>query len=342
MPLSHKKQDVLSTLSRILHPDLKKSIVELNFVKGLTLTDQKIGFILDCPSDNAALGAILKNQCETELKKSFPNHQIQIATSKQIPNLDNKSEPTFPPLQIKHIIAISSAKGGVGKSTTTVNLAFALQKQGYKIGILDADIYGPSIPLLLNIQDKPKSDGKMMVPLENHGIKAMSIGFLMPKDGAAIWRGPMVSSAITQMTYQVTWGELDYLLIDMPPGTGDIHLTLVQKLNLTGAIIVSTPQEIAIQDTLKGIEMFKKTNIPILGMIENMSYFICEDCDKKHYLFDQGGVRKIAEKMNLPFLGEIPFNSSIQIASDQGLAQSNASIVEAYADIARKGFIKNQ
>ena len=318
-PQTIDNQVILNLLSGIKHPESGKNLSELNFIKGLVIAESKIGFILDLPHEQSHLGAKLKDECEKILKSNFPNYQIQIAISKTLPNPKSNSEADLPPLQIKKIIAISSAKGGVGKSTTTVNLAMALQNKGSKVGILDADVYGPSIPLLLDIHDKPESDGKMMIPLEKKGIKAMSIGFLLPKEGAAIWRGPMVSSAIQQMTYQVQWGELDYLLIDMPPGTGDIHLTLVQKLKLNGAIIVSTPQEIALQDTLKGIEMFQKTNVPILGMIENMSYFICDGCDKKHYIFDQNGMKEIAQKKNIPFLAEIPFQKNLQIGQHNEL-----------------------
>lgn len=331
MILILEKQNVLNILSTILHPKAHKDIISLNLVKGLSITENKISFILDyAPSDMDTL-PIIKNNCENTLKEKFGNVVINIATSKQIP-----AEPILPILTIKHKIAISSAKGGVGKSTTTINLAQTLQQKGFKVGILDADIYGPSIPLLMDIHDKPQSDGKMIIPLEKYGIKAMSIGFLMPKEGAAVWRGPMVSSAVQQMIYQVAWGELDYLLIDMPPGTGDIHLTIAQKLTLTGAIIVSTPQEIAIQDALKGIEMFKKTHVPILGMIENMSYFTCDGCDKKHYIFDQGGVKKAANKLNIPFLGEIPIELKIREEIDRKTSIVKKDYFQYYDSILNK------
>lgn len=331
MTLILEKSNVLNVLSTIIHPKAQKDIITLNLVKGLSATENKITFILDYSPSDAEFMPIIKNNCEIALKKNFGDVAINIATSKQVP-----SEPTLPPLNIKHKIAISSAKGGVGKSTTTINLAQTLQQKGFKVGILDADIYGPSIPLLMDIHDKPQSNGKMIVPLEKHGIKAMSIGFLMPKDGAAVWRGPMVSSAVQQMIYQVAWGELDYLLIDMPPGTGDIHLTITQKLALTGAIIVSTPQEIAIQDTLKGIEMFKKTHVPILGMIENMSYFICDGCDKKHYIFDQDGAKKATKKLDIPFLGEIPIELKIREESNRHASFNQKDYFHYYENIIEK------
>lgn len=331
MRLILEKQNVLNVLSTIIHPKAQKDIIALNLVKGLSATENKITFILDYPPSDADIVTTIKNNCEIALKKKFGDVMINIATSKQIP-----AQPNLPSLNIKHKIAISSAKGGVGKSTTTINLAQTLHQKGYKVGILDADVYGPSIPLLMDIHSKPQSDGKMIIPLEKHGIKAMSIGFLMPKDGAAVWRGPMVSSAVQQMIYQVDWGELDYLLIDMPPGTGDIHLTIAQKLALTGAIIISTPQEIAIQDALKGIEMFKKTHVPILGMIENMSYFICNGCDKKHYIFDQDGVKKAAERLNIPFLGEIPIELKIREESDRSLSFKEKDYYHYYDDIIGK------
>ena len=216
------------------------------------------------------------------------------------------------------VIAVASGKGGVGKSTVAVNLALGLARLGLKVGLLDADIYGPSLPRLLDIRHKPDSDGKKIKPIEKYGIKTMSMGFLVKEDEAMIWRGPMVQSALTQMLNDVTWAPLDVLVLDMPPGTGDAQLTIAQRAPLKGAVIVSTPQDIALIDARKGIAMFKKTQVPILGVVENMSVFVCPDCGHAHHIFGHGGARETAEKVGAPFLGEIPLVPRIRETSDAG------------------------
>jgi ATP-binding protein involved in chromosome partitioning len=219
---------------------------------------------------------------------------------------------------ISRIIAVASGKGGVGKSTTTVNLALALASLGWKIGILDADVFGPSLPRLLGLQAKPEIEGKMLQPLHAFGIKAMSIGFLVAEEEAMIWRGPMVMSAINQLLREVAWGELDCLLVDMPPGTGDAQLTLAQNVPLAGAVIVSTPQDLALIDARRGISMFRQVNVPILGVVENMSYFICPHCEGRSEIFAHGGARHEAERLGVPFLGEVPLALTIREQSDSG------------------------
>ncbi len=238
------------------------------------------------------------------------------------------------PLDVKHIIAIASGKGGVGKSTVTAQLAFALQRAGYRVGVCDADIYGPSQIRMLQVGgQKPEVvDGKLQ-PLENNGIKIISMGALVPEGDALIWRGPMVQTAITQLLRDVHWGPLDYLLIDLPPGTGDAQLTLVQKVALTGAVIVSTPQDIALLDARRAIAMFQKVDVPILGIIENMSYFCCPNCNYRSEIFAHGGARAEAEKLQVPFLGEIPLTLAIRAASDQGQAYIENTV---YDDIANQ------
>jgi ATP-binding protein involved in chromosome partitioning len=241
---------------------------------------------------------------------------------------------------VKNIIAIASGKGGVGKSTTAVNLALSFQQQGLKTGILDADIYGPSIPHLFNLSGKPESDGKRIEPKEYKGLKTMSIGYMVPKDNAIIWRGLMVTNALKQLLMHVNWGELDLLIIDLPPGTGDAQLTLVQQVNLTGAIIVSTPQDLALIDARKAINMFQKVNVPIIGVIENMSHFKCTNCDARHEIFARGGARKEAEAHNVPILGEIPLHVDIREQSDKGEpiveAQPDSEIAKSYREIAKQ------
>jgi ATP-binding protein involved in chromosome partitioning len=220
---------------------------------------------------------------------------------------------------VKHIVAVASGKGGVGKSTTAVNLALGLAANGLSVGLLDADIYGPSMPRMLGVTEKPESaDGKMLKPIERFGLKTMSIGYIVNEDTPMIWRGPMVSSALEQMLRDVTWGDLDVLVVDMPPGTGDAQLTLAQRVALAGAVIVSTPQDIALVDARKGLNMFRKVAVPVLGIVENMSYFLCPKCGERSEIFGHGGAREEAEKLGVPFLGEVPLHLDIRTTSDSG------------------------
>ncbi|TAJ42494.1 MAG: iron-sulfur cluster carrier protein ApbC [Reyranella sp.] len=220
---------------------------------------------------------------------------------------------------VKHIIAVASGKGGVGKSTTAVNLALGLAANGIATGLLDADIYGPSMPRMLGVTEKPESlDGKMLKPIERYGLRTMSIGYIVNEDTPMIWRGPMVSSALEQMLRDVQWGELDVLVVDMPPGTGDAQLTLAQRVALAGAVIVSTPQDIALVDARKGLAMFRKVAVPVLGIVENMSYFLCPKCGERSEIFGHGGAREEAEKLGVPFLGEVPLHLDIRTTSDSG------------------------
>ena len=237
---------------------------------------------------------------------------------------------------VNAIIAVASGKGGVGKSTVAVNLALGLSRLGLRTGLLDADIYGPSVPRLLDIREKPQTDGRKLIPIAKLGIKAMSIGFLVTEDQAMIWRGPMVQSALTQMMNDVVWAPLDVLVIDMPPGTGDAQLTIAQRVPLKGAVIVSTPQDIALIDARKGITMFNRTQIPVLGVVENMSVFVCENCGHESHIFGHGGARATAEKLGVPFLGEVPLMPKIRETSDAGtpIVDYNPTGPEAHAFLA--------
>ena len=279
-------------------------------------------------------------QLELELKNSISKIDNVSSVNIVLTSEKNIKEKNFK-INSKKIIAIASGKGGVGKSTFAVNLAVALSKIGNKVGILDADIYGPSIPRMMGISDKPKTnDTNKLIPLENYGIKCMSIGFLIDVDTPAIWRGPMVMKAVEQMFNGVEWGEIDYLIIDLPPGTGDVQLTLAQNSRLTGSIVISTPQDVALIDARKGINMFKKVNVPIHGIVENMSFFICDNCEQKHYIFSNGGVRKEAKNFNIPFLGELPLDKDLRIQSDEGkpscIHNPNSSISKLYLEMANK------
>jgi ATP-binding protein involved in chromosome partitioning len=243
---------------------------------------------------------------------------------------------------VKHIVAVASGKGGVGKSTTAVNLALGLAALGRKVGLLDADIYGPSMPRMLKVSEKPtpKEGGRILLPIERHGLKTMSIGYLVAEDTPMIWRGPMVQSALEQMLRDVDWGQLDVMIVDMPPGTGDAQLTMAQKVKLAGAVIVSTPQDIALIDARKGLGMFRKTAVPVLGIVENMSFFLCPHCGERSEIFGHGGARHEAEKLGVPFLGEVPLHLDIRVHSDAGdpivAAKPDGEHARVYRDIAAR------
>jgi ATP-binding protein involved in chromosome partitioning len=240
---------------------------------------------------------------------------------------------------VKHIIAVSSGKGGVGKSTVTVNVAVALKQLGYAVGLMDADIYGPNIPMMIGVTKEPVKEGEKILPAEGQGVKVISMGFFVPEDTPVVWRGPMVHSAIQQFFRDVVWGELDYLLIDLPPGTGDVPLTLSQLVPLTGAITVTTPQEVALQDVRKGMMMFKKVNVPLLGVVENMSYFVCGHCGERTEIFSTGGGERAAQKFEIPFLGRIPIDPSIREGGDKGtpivVNDPSSPQAEAFLQIAK-------
>jgi ATP-binding protein involved in chromosome partitioning len=242
---------------------------------------------------------------------------------------------------VANIVAVSSGKGGVGKSTTAVNLALALAAEGARVGLLDADIYGPSLPLMMGVEGRPQSDdGKTMQPLENHGVKVMSIGFLVDPDQAVVWRGPMATQALDQLLRQTSWGELDYLIVDMPPGTGDIQLTLSQRVPLTGAVIVTTPQDIALLDAKKGLNMFEKVGVPIIGIVENMAVHVCTNCGHVEHIFGADGGRKMAAQYGVPYLGALPLTLQIREQTDSGtptvVAEPDGEIAALYRSVARR------
>ncbi len=315
------RDDVLKTLDQIIDPVSGRSVVHQNMIEGLAIRDGHVGFAVEVPAERGRDAEPLRAACAAAVEQ-MPG--VLSVTAVLTAHQDQKPQRgTQPPRPagipgVNAIVAVASGKGGVGKSTVAVNLAVALAQLGLKVGLLDADVYGPSVPRLLGITHKPEMEGKKLKPIEKFGIKAMSIGLLVKEDEAMIWRGPMVMSALTQMLNDVAWAPLDILVVDMPPGTGDAQLTMAQRVPLRGAVIVSTPQDIALIDARKGLTMFRKTSVPVLGIVENMSVFICPDCGHAHHIFGHGGAKQTAETLGAPFLGEIPLVPRIRETSDAG------------------------
>jgi ATP-binding protein involved in chromosome partitioning len=320
------REDILKALSGVIDPVSGKDIVAAGLVQGLVVRDGLVGFALEVPAARGRTAEPLRKAAEDAVSP-LPGvlSVTAVLTAHSEPAPARHAHPHPPQTQgtagiegVGAVIAVASGKGGVGKSTVAVNLALALCQLGMKVGLLDADIYGPSVPRLLDIRTKPDSDGHKLKPIEKFGIKAMSMGFLVKEDEPMVWRGPMVQSAITQMMNDVAWAPLDVLVIDMPPGTGDAQLTIAQRVPLKGAVIVSTPQDIALIDARKGIAMFRKTQVPILGIVENMSVFVCPHCGEASHIFGHGGARATAEELGATFLGEIPLVPAIRETSDAG------------------------
>jgi ATP-binding protein involved in chromosome partitioning len=357
------ERKVLKALSSVTDPDAGRDIVSLNMVTGLTIRDSNVAFAIEVDPRRGPTLEPLRKQAEeavhdlkgvTSVTAVLTAHRPAGAQQPAGPSPQAGSGPgahghghpapgeparTLAP-GVKSIIAVASGKGGVGKSTTAVNLALALAAEGQAVGLLDADVYGPSVPRMTGVHGQPETqDGKTLEPMQSHGLKVMSMGFLVDEETPMIWRGPMVMSAIQQMLRDVNWGTLDILVVDMPPGTGDAQLTLAQQVPLAGAVIVSTPQDIALLDARKGLNMFKKVDVPVLGIIENMSYFVCPHCGERSEIFGHGGARSEATKLGVDFLGEIPLHITIRETSDSGhpivVAEPESAYTGAYRDIAR-------
>jgi len=342
--MSVKKEDVLRVLSTVNDPDLGKDLVTLGMIQDVVIADSKISFSVVLTTPACPLKEMLRNECLAALETlELDGVEIDINMTSSVTTARQENLPLLP--NVKNLIAIASGKGGVGKSTVTSNLAVALAKSGAKVGIIDADIFGPSIPTMFGCEDEQPSvkrveEKNWIIPIDKYGVKIISIGFLSPGDNAIVWRGPMASSALKQFISDTDWGELDYLLFDLPPGTSDIHLTLVQTIPVTGAVVVTTPQKVALADATKGVSMFQQQqiNVPILGIVENMAYFTPEELpDNKYYIFGKDGGKNLAKERDVPFLGEIPIVQSIRESGDEGepVALKDEVTSEAFTKLAQ-------
>ncbi len=337
-------EQLLQALQTVVDPNTGKDFVSTKQLKNLSVEGGNVSFDVE-------LGYPAKSQIPAL-------RQALIAAAKGVAGVDNVSANVSSKIiahaaqrgvallpQVKNIIAVASGKGGVGKSTTAVNLALALAAEGARVGILDADIYGPSQPMMMGIEGRPESeDGQTMEPLENYGVQVMSIGFLVNQDEAMIWRGPMATQALEQLLRQTNWKDLDYLIVDMPPGTGDIQLTLSQRVPMTGAVIVTTPQDIALLDARKGVAMFEKVGVPILGVVENMAVHVCTNCGHVEHIFGEGGGKRYADEKSLDYLGALPLNLQIRLQADNGkptvVSDPDSEVAGIYKAVARQVAIK--
>ncbi|TNE71824.1 iron-sulfur cluster carrier protein ApbC [bacterium] len=343
--MSITKDQVLFALSNVIDPDLHKDIVTLNMVDDIVIDNKNVSFTVNLTTPACPMKDQIQRACENAIHHLVDKTATVHATmSSKVTATQNVgvTNPNELLKDVKNIIAVASGKGGVGKSTVAVNLAVSLAKAGAKVGLVDTDVYGPSIPTMFDINQKPNiTTQKKLVPLEKYGVKLLSMGFLVDENEAVVWRGPMASSAVRQFLTEVLWGELDYLVMDMPPGTGDIQLTIVQTVPLTGAVIVSTPQTVALDDAKKGIAMFKKVNVPVLGVVENMAYFTPPDMpDKKYYIFGQDGAKNLAEQWAVPFIGEVPLEQTIREGGDEGkpvsIDKPDSLSAQAFDEIAQR------
>ncbi|HXH10119.1 MAG TPA: iron-sulfur cluster carrier protein ApbC [Alphaproteobacteria bacterium] len=311
------REQVMAALSTVKEPELGRDLVSLNMIKDLTLSGSQVSFTVELTTPACPLKDRIEREAREAVMRLPGVEQVDMKLTSNVRAHNPASAQGGIP-GVRNIIAVASGKGGVGKSTVAANLAVALAQSGAKVGLLDADIYGPSIPILMGVTDKPReSDGRFIPPVQ-HGVKVMSIGFFLDLNTAVVWRGPMVGKALQELLRGADWGELDYLVVDLPPGTGDAQLTLCQSVPVTGALIVTTPQDVALSDVLKAIAMFEKVKVPLLGLVENMSYFICPHCEHRTEIFKYGGGRAAAQRLNIPFLGEIGIDPAIPVGGDAG------------------------
>lgn len=351
------KEQVLDALSNVMDPDLGKDIVTLNMVEELFIDGKDVHFTVNLTTPACPMKEQIQRAAENAIVHLVDPEAVPHVTmtanvrGASAPTPADPAIPVDPLSQVKNIIAVASGKGGVGKSTIAVNLAVALAKTGAKVGLVDTDIYGPSIPTMFATNERPNiNTQRKLIPVEKYGVKLLSMGFLVDPDQAVVWRGPMVSSAVKQFLTDSEWGQLDYLVMDMPPGTGDIQLTIVQSVPLTGAVIVSTPQDVALDDARKGVAMFKKVKVPVLGIVENMAYFTPPDAPgKKYHIFGKDGARNLATRLDVPFLGEVPLEQVVREGGDEGLpavlkdpdSPAGRALTEIAGEVARQVSIRN-
>ena len=329
---------VLDVLKRVQDPDLHKDIVSLGFIRNIKIDSGNVAFDLNLTTPACPVKDQMRDEAVALVKGLAGVSNVSVnmtAEVRQSPQMDKTSLKG-----VKNIVAVGSGKGGVGKSTVAVNIAASLAAQGAAVGLLDGDIYGPTMPIMLGVEHPPKSVGQRMIPIDAAGLRFMSMGLLVKSDQPLIWRGPMAHRALQQCLFDVDWGDLDYLIVDLPPGTGDVHLTLAQQVPLTGAVIVSTPQDVGLRISLKTLRMFQQTRVPILGIVENMSYYICPHCDSRDYIFGEGGGKRAATELGIPFFGEVPLDVAIRKQADIGspivVAMPDAPSSKVLREIAQK------
>jgi ATP-binding protein involved in chromosome partitioning len=338
------QEKILAALRKVEDPERHRDIVSLGMVKNLGASNGKVSFTVELTTPACPLRETIENDCKKALAEVPGISALEISFSAQVRGSKAGAGQTDLLPTVKNVVLVAAGKGGVGKSTVAANLAVALKMHGASAGLLDADIYGPSVPMMMGVKSEPKKidiDGvQKIAPVTAHGVPVMSIGFFLDADQAVIWRGPMLGKALHQLMADVHWGDLDYLVVDMPPGTGDVQITFSQQLKVSGALLVATPQDVALADVVRAKAMFDKVNIPIVGIVENMSYFICDGCGKNHEIFSRGGAERAAERFKIPYLGEIPITLALREGGDKGLpilVQEPKSIVsKIFLEIAAK------
>jgi ATP-binding protein involved in chromosome partitioning len=331
---------VLDALKQIIDPDLRKDIVSLGFVKDVVIEGGRVRFTIELTTPACPVKDVMKSQAHAAVSALAGVESVDITMSAMVRSV-TAPEHGRPPLPgVKNVIAVGAGKGGVGKTTVSVNLALALARVGSRVGILDGDIYGPNVPLMLGLKAQLQSDGQRIIPAEKYGIQVVSIGFMTDDDAPVIWRGPMVHSAIQQFFRDVAWRDLDYLIIDMPPGTGDVALSLSQTVAVAGAVVVTTPQQVSLSDSRRAVRMYQKLNVPTLGIVENMSYYACPNCHHESDIFGYGGGERISNEIGIPFLGRLPVYQPISLGSDRGIpiviAEPDAPATRAFLTVAER------
>ncbi len=339
--MSVQEQAVLTAMSTVMDPDLNQNLVQAGMVKDLRIEGGKVSLRIELTTPACPIKDKLKADAEAALRGVAGVDTVEVTMSANVKRQPSSAGKDQLLPGVKNVLLVGAGKGGVGKSTVALNLACALARHGASVGLLDADFYGPSVPVMTGIKRQPVSrDGKVLEPLEAHGIKVMSIGFLIEADQALIWRGPMLQGALMQLVRDVNWGPLDYMVVDLPPGTGDIPLSIAQQLKSSGAVLVTTPQDVALADVIRAKQMFDKLHVPILGIVENMSQFICPHCGQGTHIFSHGGGRKASELMEMPFLGEVPLELSIREGGDHGLpvvvSRPDGAEGQAFMELSRK------